>query len=166
MVRVGKIVATHGLQGDLVFTHIAGSSVWLKRGQALLLEIQKGSRIPYFVSHLKPVSEKEYIIHFEEVDTVEAAKRLTGKQVYTDISALPVTEEASPLSWIGLTVTDKMLGRIGEITDVFQTGHQWLASVSYNGKEILLPLVPPIVQQVDAATREIRMTLPDGILDL
>ena len=32
MIRIGKIVATHGLTGSLIMTHVAGDKNWLKKG--------------------------------------------------------------------------------------------------------------------------------------
>ena len=75
MIRIGKIVATHGLQGSLVLTHVVGSSDWLKKGDVLFLELNKGSFIPFFVKTVKGVDDEEYIVTLEDVTVVEEAKK-------------------------------------------------------------------------------------------
>ncbi len=166
MIRIGKIVATHGLNGSLILTHVVGNSKWLKKEHILHVEMQKGSYIPYFVSQCKASNDKEYIITVEDIDKMESAKKLVTKQVYVDESILAGYAKESPLLWIGFTVIDKNNGRIGEIEDVSQTGFQWLARVNYKGSEVLVPLIDQMIEKVDIKTRTINVNLPEGLLEV
>lgn len=166
MIRIGKIVATHGLNGSLVLTHIVGNSKWLKKEHTLFVEMQKGSYIPYFVGQMKASNDKEYIINLEDIDKVDAAKRLVAKQVYVDENILTSYAKESPLLWIGFKITDKHLGPIGAIEDVMQTGSQWLAKLTYKGAEVLIPLIPQTIEQVDIKAKALKMDLPEGLLDI
>src|SRR4051812_35079539 len=131
MIRVGKIVATHGINGSLILTHVVGKSTWLKKKHVLMVEMQKGSYIPYFIAQFKPNNEKEYIIEFEDVNRVETAKKLVTKQVYVDEAILADFSLQSPLLWIGFKLVDKEKGEIGLIDDVVHSGNQWLARLTY-----------------------------------
>lgn len=166
MIRIGKIVATHGLQGNLIFTHIVGTSNWLKTDDVLFLEMNKGSFIPFFVQNVKAANEEEYIINFEDVSTIEAAKKLIGKQVYAQEDLLSKHAKDSPLMWIGFNIVDRELGGIGIIEDVLQTGHQWLARLTYKENEVLIPLIDPMIIEVNTRNKFIRMQLPNGLLEL
>lgn len=166
MIRVGKLAATHGLKGELIFTHVTGDESWLKPGAVLFVELHKGSRIPYFVSSCRPVNEKEYMVRLEEVEIVEAARKLIGKQVYVEDALLQSVRAGTPLQWIGYAVEDRKAGEIGRIKDVLQTGHQWLAALSYHQKEVLIPLVEPILLKVMPAEKKIFTDLPEGLLDV
>ena len=166
MIRIGKIVAAHGINGSLILTHVVGNSQWLKKGQVLLLEMQKGSYIPYFVSQVKANNDKEYIINLEDVDKVEYAKRLVTKQVYVDEVILSDYAKKSPLLWIGFNILDKKQGDIGAVIDVSQTGYQWLAKVIYHGAEVLVPLIDQMILKVDVKTKTIEMELPEGLLEV
>ena len=77
MIRIGKIVATHGLNGSLILTHVVGNSKWLKKEHVLLVEMQKGSYIPHFISQCKANNDKEYVINIEDIYNVESAKKLS-----------------------------------------------------------------------------------------
>ena len=166
MIRIGKIVATHGLNGALILTHVVGNANWLKKGQVILLEMQKGSYIPYFIAQLKANNDKEYIINVEDIDKIESAKKLVTKQVYVDENILAAYAKQSPLLWIGFNVIDKNKGRIGSIQDVSQTGYQWLAKVIYNNSEVLIPLIDEMIEKVDVKNRTIEMELPEGLLEV
>ena len=166
MIRIGKIVATHGLNGALILTHVVGNAQWLKKGQVILLEMQKGSYIPYFVAQCKANNDKEYIINVEDIDKIESAKKLVTKQVYVDETILAAYAKQSPLLWIGFSVIDKKIGKIGVVEDVSQTGYQWLARIMYSGVEVLIPLIDEMITKVDIKTKTIDMELPDGLLDV
>jgi len=166
MIRIGKIVATHGLNGALILTHVVGNSKWLKNGQVILLEMQKGSYIPYFIAQCKANNDKEYVINVEDIDKIESAKKLITKQVYVDEVILADYAKHSPLLWIGFNVIDEKIGVIGNVEDVSQTGYQWLARVKYSGVEVLLPLIDEMIDKVDIKTRTINMKLPEGLLEV
>ncbi len=166
MIRIGKIVATHGLNGSLILTHIVGNSKWMKKDQVLMVEMQKGSFIPYFVAQCKAANDEEYIINIEDINKVESAKRLVTKHVYVEESVLSGYEKQSPLLWIGFNLIDKKDGEIGTIEDVLQTGNQWLAKLTYKEKEILVPLIEQTIDKLDIKTKTIHMTLPEGLLEV
>ena len=166
MIRIGKIVATNGLQGAVVLTHIVGESTWLKKDDVLFLELNKESFIPFFVTVVKPLNKEEYILNVEDVDTLEAAKKLIGKQAYVKEDILSKYTSDSPLLWIGFNIVDKERGSVGEIEDVMQTGHQWLAKVTYEGREVLIPLIDQMILDTNVRNKFIRMELPEGLLDI
>jgi len=166
MIRIGKIVATHGLNGSVVMTHVVGNSTWLKKKQVLMVEMHKGSQIPYFVANVKAANDKEYIIEFEDINKIEAAKKLVTKHIYVDESILSDFAKQSPLLWIGFNLVDKEKGEIGHIDDVVKSGNQWLAKLTYMNTEVLVPLIEQFVDEVDVKGRTIRMTLPEGLLEV
>src|ERR1043165_5550485 len=126
MIRIGKIVATHGLQGDVVMTHITGKQGWLKTGDVLFLALRKDSYIPFFISQVKTAGVEEFVLHLEETDSVEAARKLVGKEAYVQEEVLAKSGVAeTPLLWIGFELVDTEKGSLGKIEDIFQTSAQW-----------------------------------------
>ncbi|NDC41321.1 MAG: 16S rRNA processing protein RimM [Chitinophagia bacterium] len=166
MIRVGKLVATHGLNGSLIMTHVISDSRWLKKGLALHVELLKESLIPYFVAEVKNHGHNDFLLQIEEIATVEKAKKLVGKAVYVDEEVLSRYAKSSPLLWIGFAVTDAQLGEIGTVADVLMTPNQWLAKVIYQGKEVLIPLIEQFIQQVDIRKKKISVELPEGLLEV
>ena len=166
MVRIGKIVAAHGLQGDVIMTHSTGNGKWLKKGGVLHVALRKGSSIPYFIQGVKRADAKEAVLHFEETETVEAAKMLIGKEVFAAQEDIATTSKDSPLVWIGFELRDVENGRVGIIADVFQTAHQWLAQVMIGEKEALIPLIEQTIKKTDLKAKVITVDLPPGLLEI
>jgi len=166
MIRIGKIVATHGLAGSVIMTHVAGNGTWLKKGNTLMVEMQKGSFIPFFVAQCKAATPAEYHLNLEDLNTQLEAKKLVTKHVYVDEALLAGLARESPLLWIGFKVIDAHYGDIGEIKDVMQTGSQWIGKVLYNNNEALIPLVEATITAIDIKARILKTSLPEGLLEL
>lgn len=166
MIRVGKIVAVHGLQGAMVMTHIADKPGWLKKDDVLYLELQKDSRIPFFVQSVTEAQDGAYIIRLEDITTIEEARKLIGRHVYVTSDILAGMVKDSPLLWIGFNLTDRHYGSLGPLEDVVHTGTQWLGKIIFRGREALIPLVEQIIIEVNTRNRFIRVDLPEGLLDV
>ncbi len=166
MIRIGKIVAVHGLQGAVIMTHIADKPDWLKKDDVLYIELQKDSRIPFFVQTATEARDGSYIIRLEDIATVEAARKLIGRHVYVASDVLAGMIKDSPLLWIGFNLTDRHYGSLGPLEDVVHTGTQWLGKIIFRGAEALIPLVAPILIEVNIKNRFIRVDLPEGLLDV
>lgn len=166
MVRIGKIVSAHGLQGGVIMTHVLRKKDWLKPGATLFIALQRESYIPFFVSSVRETTDNEMILQLEETDDNAAARKLVGKEVFAEQALLEESDVDSPLMWIGYELIDKELGALGTIDDVFQTGKQWLAQFEYKGKEVLAPLVEQTLERADAKNKKLYVKLPDGLLDV
>lgn len=166
MIRIGKIVASHGLNGAVILAHILNKKNWLRQEDVLFLELNKGSFIPFFVEQVKGNQAEECIVKFEDVANMEQAKKLIGKQVYTEVAVIENQAKDTPLLWIGFTVIDREKGEIGKIEEVFQTAHQWLASVPYEDRTVLIPLIDEMILDLNVRNKFIRMNLPEGLLEL
>lgn len=166
MIRIGKIVATHGLSGAVVMTHIIGDAKWLKKGEGLFVEMQKGSYIPYFVSQVKKAGEEEFVLELEDVTTMDTARRAVGKHVYINEQVLEGHISHLPLLWIGFKLVDNTKGDLGVIEDIMSTSSQWLAKVTYKDAEVLVPLIEQTIDHLDLKTKTLHVDLPEGLLEV
>lgn len=166
MLRVGKIVAVHGLQGAVVLKQIIDDRSWLKKGDALFIELKRDSFIPYFVETAKAANDEDYIITLDDVTNAEDARVLVNKTVYAKEEVLETAKVDSPLMYIGFNLVDKEKGGLGVIEDVLLVGPQWLARLTIEGKEVLIPLVPDMILDVNKRNKFIRMSLPEGLLEV
>jgi len=51
--KIGKLVAVHGLKGELVLKHTLGKKSSLKGLQAIFVEDRKDSFLPWFIQETK-----------------------------------------------------------------------------------------------------------------
>lgn len=166
MIKLGKIVAVHGLQGAVVLKHNIQETDWLNKDDVLHIELQRDSLIPHFVEQVKGAKAGECIVMLDDLNDADKAKRLIGKNVYADEEMLRNTNVDSPLLYVGFNLVDKSKGSLGEITNVMQAGPQWIAQIMVEGKEVLIPLADDFILDVNMKNKFIRMDLPDGLLEV
>lgn len=164
---IGKLTATHGLDGKLVLRHnLENKAIW-SRLPHIFIELQRESYIPYFLEERKAVSNEEVLLKLDEVETVEQARALSGKSVYLEAEVFAsLRPKAVSAGMAGFMIHDSKLGALGRIEDIFETPGQVLATIQYREKEVLVPLVDATIVKVDGSARTIYVTLPEGLLDI
>jgi len=80
--KAGKLVAVHGLKGELVLKHELGKKSSLKDVKAIFIEDRKNSFLPWFIESAKAKSGNEILLKLESVNTREAAAKLSQKEIW------------------------------------------------------------------------------------
>ena len=164
--KVGKLVAVHGLTGELLLKHELGKKTSLKGLQAFFIEEKKSSFIPYFIETTKIKSEEEIYIKLEGINTREAAIKLTQNQVWLpEADFKKFAAKTAPASLLGYTIINKN-ERLGEILELIEQPHQLLCRLEIKGKEVIIPLHEETLKKVNHTKKEVIVELPDGLLDI
>jgi len=160
LVLAGYFSKTHGVKGHLLFrADVDFDETALK---AVFIETATG-KAPHFITEMK-VSANQFVILLEDVQSVEAAKKLIGKSVFID-AALVIAEQGG-IDWEGFELVDKNFGSLGNILEVTDNGSQELFVLNYKGREVLLPFVEDFVEGVDEKAKKIFFNAPEGLIDL
>ena len=67
---------------------------------------------------------------------------------------------------VGFVIIDEIVGRVGTIEEVVEYPQQELAVVQYKGREVMIPLHEQLIESIDPKGRVIKMTLPEGLVDV
>jgi 16S rRNA processing protein RimM len=164
--KTGKLVATYGLKGELVYKHSLGKKTSLKGLQAIFVEEGKDIFLPHFIESTKIKSDDEIWLKLEGVDTKEAAHKLTPKEVWLEAADFKkFAAKSAPISLLGYNLISQE-GDLGEILEVIEQPHQVLCTISYKGKEALIPINEAFLEKIDSKNRKVYINLPDGLLDI
>ncbi|RBL94020.1 ribosome maturation factor RimM [Chitinophaga flava] len=164
---IGKLVSTHGLQGELLLRHSLGKRSALKGVTAIFLEERKNSFIPYFLQQVTVKDGEHVYIHLEGIDTKEAAQKLMPGQVYLQEDDFKAqTASSAPLALLGFTVEDAHHGTLGTVEEVIEMPMQVLIKVHIQGKEALLPVNEQSLVKVDRKNQVVHLDLPEGLVEL
>ncbi len=157
---IGYFSKTHGVKGHLVLR--AEADFETEGLTAVFCETATG-KAPYFISEFRETNQG-IIVKLEEINAVEQAKTLIGKQVYID-SKLLIAEEGDG-DLIGFELIDENFGSLGKVSDVTNNGFQDLLTVNYKGKEVILPLVEEFIKSIDEDKKVISFLAPEGLIEL
>lgn len=163
---IGKIVAAHGVNGELVVKHALGKKTSLKGLQTLFIETRKGEFFPYFVQTSRMKNESEVFLQLEGVATREQAQKLVSKEVWlTEEDFGQYAAKTASISLLGFHIITE--GRdIGEILEVIEQPHQVLCRIDLNGKEALIPVHQGSLISMDQKNKLVNLDLPAGLLEI
>lgn len=163
--RVGVITNTHGLRGEVkVFPTTEDPGRFRDLKEVLLdtgkdwLELEVSS-VRFFKNLV--------IVKFREFDSINEIEQYKGKDLYVSReNAIPLEEGEYYLAdIIGATVVTEDGTVFGELKDVLETGANLVYVVSHEGKEVLLPVIPDCVKNVDVEQRKVAVHIMKGLLD-
>ena len=164
--NIGKFVAVHGLQGELLLQHELGKKSSLKGLAALFIEDKNKSFLPYFIQQARVKSEDEVYIKLEGIDTREQAQRFTRRPAWVpEADFKKLAAKSAPASLLGYEIIDNGTA-LGEILELIEQPHQLLCRLEIQGKEVLIPLNESSLQSVDHRKKKVLVTLPDGLLSI
>lgn len=164
--KIGKIVAIHGLAGEVLLKHELGKKTSLKGLQAIFIEDKKNSFIPWFIEATKIKSETEIYIKLEGLNTRESAKKISHKEIWLPVTDFKkFTAQSAPVNLLGYQIFNNKEA-LGEILEVIEQPHQLLCRLEINGKEVLVPLQENTLEKIDHKGKKVFVNLPDGLLEV
>ena len=163
---IGYITKTKGLKGEvqLFFDY---DDPGLLELDILFADIN-GKMVPFFVSGYKLHTNGTGNFYFDDVDHIDKAQVLVKKKMYLPLTKMPDRSEDdfhyNDLK--GYLVFDEVHGELGEIIEVNEYPQQFVATVSYRGREILFPLNEDMIVEIDEEEATLLVDLPEGLLDI
>ena len=158
LIEAGRIVNTHGVQGEVKIEVWLDSPQFFKSFKRLVLDSGEELKV------LGAKTHKGFVIaRIEGADDVNAAMRLKGKAVSVrrEDAALPKgTFFLQDI--IGARVVDEHGTEIGILTDVMETPASNIYVVK-GASEHLIPAVPEFVLKTDAEAGVITVHLIEGM---
>jgi 16S rRNA processing protein RimM len=102
------------------------------------------------------------------IDTQDRADALVGREIYVPEEGFGPLEDGNYYHFqiIGSAVVTKDGESVGTVKSLIPAGKETLLVVEGGGREVLIPFTRSICLDVDTSRREIRVDLPDGLLDL
>jgi 16S rRNA processing protein RimM len=164
--KAGKLVAVHGLKGELILKHELGQKSSLKDVKAIFIEDKKDSFFPWFIETAKARSADEILLKLESIDTREAAAKLSQKEIWlTEEDFKKLSAKSAPANLLGYTIFNNK-DRLSEILEVVEQPHQLLCRIEINKKEVLIPINESFLKKNDHKKKEVIVELPDGLIDV
>lgn len=160
---VGFLRRPHGLQGEINMDLHTDFPERMKSGRKLFVGEQHQ---PVTLASVRP-HQSGLLVKLEGIETPEDAGLFRNQWVYIQ------AKDASPLpegqlyqhELIGFKVMDENDNMLGELTEILETGANDVYIVKDEaGKEILLPAIPSVILELDAAHRLMRVHLLEGLV--
>ena len=131
---------------------------------------RRGQLAPFFVENIEGLETHNIGIKFEDIDSMQAASRLQNSSLYFQESLLKeyieAEEEEEWAYLVDYTLVNQEGVRIGIIEGIVYLPQHELIQLTYQNREVLLPIHEDIILGIDEETGILKMELPQGILEL
>jgi 16S rRNA processing protein RimM len=159
-VAVGRVVAPHGLRGEIRVQPLTAQSEHFAAGRTLWIEE---------TAHEVEASRRQrgfVLLRLSGAASVEAAEALRGSLLSLPESELAPLPEGEYYAYqiIGLEVYDGDGARLGKVVGLFPTGSNDVYVVDGPRGELLLPAIDDVILEVDVPGGKMVVSLMDGLL--
>ena len=168
LILVGRIVAAHGIGGNLKVNSYAESRSVYEARDGLQVALPDGSSRVMTVAWVRPHG-RGLLMRLETVSDRDQAERLIGAELFAKKSSLPTLEEDT-YYWfelIGLLVHDTTGKRLGRLDSVIATpGNDiYVIKTEHGGqlREMLIPAIGDVVLKIDLEGRTMIVDPPEGL---
>ncbi|HTN20403.1 MAG TPA: ribosome maturation factor RimM [Pelobium sp.] len=164
--EIGYISKTRGLKGEVQVAFTFNEPEKLKIN-SVFIEINN-KLVPYFVSNYKIPMPMVGYFNFEDIDHIDKASIITKRKVFLPNRLKPKRKKGEFFftDLIGFAADDVQKGALGEILDVQEYPQQFIATIKYQEKEVLIPLNEAFIAEIDMDKKSVHFDLPEGLLDL
>lgn len=165
--KIGKLLKTHGLNGELILQFEPEFDVTLENIEFAFFEIE-GGLVPFYFSNdgLRFRTHETAIVKFDGIDTQEKAKEFVDCRIFVFSHEVVIEDENKAFSLMDYKVIDKKQGIIGNVINVDNFSGNKVITVLFNSKEVMIPLSEDILKNADHKNKEIFLVCPQGLLDL
>ena len=171
--KIGRLGKAHGVKGEVSFQF---DDDIFDRVDAdyLVLDID-GILVPFFMEEYRFRNDTVCLVKFCDIDTQQRAQELTGCDVYFPRAlAEEADDDLSLASLVGFTIINDGGGKtatptvpddsvVGTIASIDDTTANILFELE-NGR--LIPANDDLIVDIDTEHRQIRMNIPEGLLDI
>ncbi|MFA6807304.1 MAG: ribosome maturation factor RimM [Bacteroidales bacterium] len=162
---LGLVSKPFSYKGELVLYFDVDEPMEYSELDGVYIEIS--NRLILYPIEAIRVNGNKAVVRFENMNQEDSLK-LIGKKLFLPLEMLPKLEGNKFYfhEVIGFNVIDSEKGDVGVINSIIEYPAHPLFSILYNEKEILMPIVDPIIEKVDREAKIIYIKAPQGLIDL
>ncbi|MBI3800548.1 MAG: 16S rRNA processing protein RimM [Deltaproteobacteria bacterium] len=166
LIPLGRVVATHGVRGELRLLPYAFPCPTLSTGLTVWLQDTAGLSSPYCVTNVRPQAPC-LLVKLQGVESLTQAQALRESIVSAEETQLAPLRDGEFYYYqvVGLQVHTQAGEELGTIVQVFFSGGHDVWVVQSGQKEYLIPVTEEIVRSIDIATGQAIIEPLEGLLE-
>lgn len=165
LLEVGQIVNTYGIKGFVKVVPLVDNNNQFKSFKTLYIQDKKGITSELNIEEVK-FSKNLVLLKFKGIETIEQAEELRNYYLQAKRSDIKLEKGAYFIvDLIGLDVYTEKGELLGRLKEVLQPGANDVYVVENEAKkQILLPVIPDVVKNIDIEGKKIIVKLMAGLI--
>jgi 16S rRNA processing protein RimM len=166
-IPIGTIIKSHGIRGQVVLRLDYLEFSDIIKMETVFIEID-GLPVPFFVSEYYEKDTHQLVVSFEDFDAKNCIDDLMESRVFISAQYIhtKIALKESPETLIGYEVHDILHGKLGIVNELIPSANNPLFRICSKKKEILFPVQPAFIVEIDKSNKIIHVQAPDGLIDL
>jgi 16S rRNA processing protein RimM len=161
MLRIAQVLKSNGTEGELLisFFDVAPEDIDLQ--EPVYIEFD-GLPVPFYFESFTQRGTNRALVRLTGIRSLKDADELAGRAIFADY--FEEDEENSLIGWT--VIEEERIGIVGFVVDYENIpGNPCIWVRRPDGNEVLLPLHEDLVQWMDPASRQISLSIPEGLLE-
>jgi 16S rRNA processing protein RimM len=165
LIAVGRVVTTHGLNGELRVQLFNPDSTSLRAGGTITLRADQNESRRRILS-VRP-HKRVLLMILDGCASIEEAQPLIGAELCITKGELPETgpDEIYHFDLVGMRVVTTGGEELGTVAEVMSPGSNDICIVRDGQREYLIPMIADVVKEVDRLGRRLLIEPLPGLLD-
>lgn len=165
LLEVGQIVNTYGIKGFVKVVPLVDNNNQFKSFKTLYIQDETGITSELNIEEVK-FSKNLVLLKFKGIETIEQAEELRNYYLQAKRSDIKLEKGAYFIvDLIGLDVYTEKGELLGKLKEVLQPGANDVYVVeNETKKQILLPVIPDVVKNIDIEGKKIIVKLMAGLI--
>jgi len=161
MQRIAQVLKSNGRDGELLMGFIGIAPEDIDLEEPVFIEFD-GLPVPFYFESFTQRGTTRALVRLTGVHDLTDADELTGAAVYAE-DDLYEDEEEDLTGWTVLREDGTVAGQVTAHEDIPGNPCIWLET---GHGEVLVPLHEELVLEVDGEKQTLRMSIPEGLLNL
>lgn len=147
MYKVGKIIGTHGIKGEV---KIKSDTDFDRFKKGSILHIKQDDKFIEIKINSHRVHKGFDLITFNNLDNINLVLKFIGLEIFTTHSSSDLNEgEYFVEDLVGMKVIDQFNNNIGIVSDMLEVPQGHILEINNNGKKSLIPFVGEFIKEIN-----------------
>lgn len=161
---VARISKLFGREGEVMLNLYPEFPDAFDPGSEPLIARIDGLEVPLYCDRFERRGRSGALVRFADLDTPRRVEEFLGKELCAELEDAGEEDEFYMEDLIGFAVEAN--GRRGRIADYYDSEVNPLFELDLEGRSVLVPAVEEFFARIDFEGREVKLVLPEGLLEL
>lgn len=164
MIKIARVSGVQGIKGQVRIDSYCDDIELFKRASEIVLKSPDGFESFCTIDRILKVG-KHTVLDINGIDDRNRAEKLVGSEIYCRKEFLPPLDEGEYywIDLIGIEVYSTEEVFLGLLTSIMPTSANDVFVVRHGEREILIPAIASVIQDIDLSQNRMSVTLLEGI---
>ena len=163
--HLGYIAKLHGFKGEVSLFLDVTNPLEYENLDKIFVDIN-GFLTPFFIKSLTLRPKSQATLKIDGINSDKEAQQILKRSVYLPLVDLPQLSGKNFYDHevVGFDLIDLTFGKVGVIQQIIDLPVNPLIQVDANGKEVLIPFVKDLIQEVKRNEKQLIVKAPEGLI--